>query len=389
MRNLNFFEQTTDIFSTLTVFLFGCFLIFMFASAFKATKARALGLYIWHSIFSLVYAFISLSKGADTTTYYILSKGNLANFDLGTQAIIHFTAFFSNNLALSYLGVFMVFNILGSVGLLAVDASLRHVTENKSSFVKFLALIAVLLPSMNFWTGAIGKDSIAYMSTGLLLWASIDFKRNYSLIFIAFIFMFLVRPHIAGIMAFAFTFSLLVTKVSPFKRFVFLIISLIGITVITPIVFQYAGADQVTSVESLQDFIDKRQGYNQMGGGSIDISSMSIFLKMFTFSFRPLPYEAFSLLSFISSIDNLILLVFFILSILSVLFSKRKKFSLSLSHPTENRWFLLIFSLGVMITSSLITSNLGISVRQKWMYMPILIYFIFLIMKVRWSSKAN
>ena len=151
--------------------------------------------------------------------------------------------------------------------------------------------------------------------------------------------------------------------------------------------FQYAGVDQVTSVELLQDFIDKRQGYNQMGGGSIDISSMSIFLKMFTYSFRPLPYEAFSLLSFISSIDNLILLVFFILSIFSVIFSKGKKFSLSLSHPTENRWFLLIFSLGVMITSSLITSNLGISVRQKWMYMPILIYFIFLIMKVRWSSK--
>jgi len=251
-----------------------------------------------------------------------------------------------------------------------------------------LVLIIVLLPSMNFWTGAIGKDSIAYMSTGLILWASIDFKRNFSLIFIAFVCMFVVRPHIAAVMVFAFTFSLLVIKISPFKRIFFLISSLIGIIVITPIVVQYIGADQVNSIELIQDFANKRQSYNQKGGGSIDISSMSIFHKIFTYNFRPLPYEAHNLLSFFASIDNLILFVFFFLSLISVLFSKGKKFSLGLNHPKENRVFLLIFSLGIMIIASYMTSNLGISVRQKWMYMPILLYFIFSIIKVR-GSNAN
>ena len=387
MNNIVFFDDTIDIFSTFIVFVLGGCLFNILAPSFKATKTRAFGLYIWHSIFCLVYAILSLSIIADSTTYYILSKGSLVNFELGTKATVYITAVFSNYLALSYLGVFLVFNIFGSIGLLAVDSSLRHATENKSSFVKFLALIFVLLPSMSFWTGAIGKDSIAYMSTGLILWASIDFKRNFSVIFIAFLCMLLVRPHIAAVMVFAFTFSLLVTKAPPLKRFFFLISGLISIIVITPIVVQYIGAGQVTSIELMQNFIDKRQGYNQLGGGGININSMSLFQKIFTYNFRPLPYESHSFLSFLASIDNLILLVFFSLSLISVLFSKGKKFSLGLSHTKENRFFLLIFSLGIMIIASLLTSNLGISVRQKWMYMPILLYLVFINMNVRWSKK--
>ena len=381
MNNLVFFNNTTDIFSTFTVLVLGGCLINILAHNFKATKTRALGLYVWHSIFCVIYVFISLRQPADSIAYYIKSKGSF-DFELGTYAVVYFIGFFSDTL--SYLGVFMIFNIFGSIGLIAVDASLRHVTENKSSFVKFMVLIVVLLPSMNFWTGGIGKDSIAFMSTGLLLWASINFKQNYILLFIAFVCMFLVRPHIGAIMV--FTLSLLLTKISPLKRIFFIIISIIGMIKISPIVFKYLKLDQASS---LQNYIDVRQGYNIDGGGSLDIGSLSIFNKIFTHGFRPLPYEAHNFLSFMSSIDNMLLLIVFSLSLFSALFFKGKKFSLNLSHPKENRWFLLIFSLSVMITSSMITSNLGISVRQKWMYMPILLYFMFLIMKVRWSNSSK
>lgn len=381
MNNLVFFNNTTDIFSTFTVLVLGGCLINILAHNFKATKTRALGLYVWHSIFCVIYVFISLRQPADSIAYYIKSKGSF-DFELGTYAVVYFIGFFSDTL--SYLGVFMIFNIFGSIGLIAVDASLRHVTENKSSFVKFMVLIVVLLPSMNFWTGGIGKDSIAFMSTGLLLWASINFKQNYILLFIAFVCMFLVRPHIGAIMVFTFALSLLLTKISPLKRIFFIIISIIGMIKISPIVFKYLKLDQASS---LQNYIDVRQGYNIDGGGSLDIGSLSIFNKIFTHGFRPLPYEAHNFLSFMSSIDNMLLLIVFSLSLFSALFFKGKKFSLNLSHPKENRWFLLIFSLSVMITSSMITSNLGISVRQKWMYMPILLYFMFLIMKVRLSNS--
>ena len=67
MNNLVFFDDTIDIFSTFIVFVLGGLLINKTANVFKATKTRALGLYIWHSVFCLVYAFISLSRISDST----------------------------------------------------------------------------------------------------------------------------------------------------------------------------------------------------------------------------------------------------------------------------------------------------------------------------------
>ena len=137
-----------------------------------------------------------------------------------------------------------------------------------------------------------------------------------------------------------------------------------------------------------EDFIKQRQGLNIRGfDGGIDISSMPFILKLFTYIFRPLPFEAHNFLSFLSSIDNLLILVLFILSLFSVVASRRKIFSLNDSK--ENRWFLLFFALGGITISSLITSNLGISARQKWMFLPILIYFMFLFMNVKWSDKSK
>ena len=387
MDSIIFFDHIIDIFSTFGIFLLGIILINQITNVFRATKLRAFGLYIWHSIFSIVYAFLSLTMPADTTIYYLQSLNNLPEFNLGTSAVVHLTAIFTSNLGLSYLGVFLVFNIFGTIGLLAVDASLRHATEKKSNFIKFLALLVVLLPSMNFWTSAIGKDSIAFMSTGLILWASIDLKNNLKLTVFAFIIMFIVRPHIAVLMIIAFALSLLITKIlSPLKRIFFIIISIFGSILLIPIMLQYVGLNEIISVDLVKDFISVRQGYNLLGGGGIDISTMPFIFKLFTYSFRPLPYEAHSFLSFLSSIDNLILLIILILSLFTGLISKGEKFSFSDSK--ENRWFLLIFALGVMIASSYTTSNLGISVRQKWMYMPIMLYFLFLYMKIKWSKEV-
>ena len=76
MNNLVFFNNTTDIFSTFTVLVLGGCLINILAHNFKATKTRALGLYVWHSIFCVIYAIISLRQPADSTAYYISSKGS-------------------------------------------------------------------------------------------------------------------------------------------------------------------------------------------------------------------------------------------------------------------------------------------------------------------------
>lgn len=65
-------------------------------------------------------------------------------------------------------------------------------------------------------------------------------------------------------------------------------------------------------------YIDKRESVSQTGGLAVDISSMSYPMKIFTYIFRPLPFEAHSLTVLISSIENTLLLFAFAYIIIKI-----------------------------------------------------------------------
>jgi hypothetical protein len=386
MNKLAFFNSGIDVFSTFLVFLIGAIIIISIAGVFNASRVRALGLYIWHTIFAIAYALYTKFDVADSKTYYLSSLDQLRKFRLGTIAIEHFTAIFSQGLGLSYLGLFFIFNIFGVIGLIAVDAALRHATIDKSKFVKQLALIVVLLPSINFWTSAIGKDSLSFMATCLALWSAIHLRKRYFMMMIAVLVMFIIRPHISGIMVFSLAIAIVLSGgLNYLQKIIFLALSLMGVILITPITFGYIGLGADVTVESILEVIKLRQSYNQAGGGAIDISSMGPPEQIFAYLFMPLPHQAYSFFALIASLDNLILLLVFLLFILSLL--KLKKTTILLMHPQENRWFMLIFAITTLLILAFTTANSGIAVRQKWMCMPILLYFFFLFMNIKLTYR--
>ena len=114
------------------------------------------------------------------------------------------------------------------------------------------------------------------------------------------------------------------------------------------------------------DYVEQRQAYNMHGGGAVDISSMSLPAQMFTYLFRPLPFEAHSLTSLAVSIENVALLVFFLAAITSVV--KKGRFVSGVD------WvFCTVYAVSAWVLLASTTANLGISVRQKWMFLPMLI----------------
>ena len=390
LNDISLIENIWDLISVLAVLIVGCYLILINTKYFNATKVRALSLYIWHSLFCFIYIFNTSIIGGDAIWYYTESLIQNYVFSFGTTSTLYFTTLLTVGFGLNYISTFLVSNIIGTIGLIAIDASLRHVTKNKSSFVKSLSLFIVLLPSMSYWSSAIGKDSIQFMATGLLLWSSIDFKKRNLMFLISIFIMFVVRPHVCGIAIIAFTFSIFITNSISFtKKFTYLVICLVFLLSALPSILGYVNWDfsSSISIDSLIEYIKQRQNYNLDGGGSVDIREMNLPYQLFTYLFRPLPYEAHSILALISSIDNVLLLTVFILSALSIIFLKRKNFHLN--HPTENRYFLLIFSLGLFLMLALTTANLGIAARQKWMVMPILLYFGFLFIRVSGSKKTK
>ena len=138
------------------------------------------------------------------------------------------------------------------------------------------------------------------------------------------------------------------------------------------------------------EYIEKRQTYNQSGGGGIDISTMSFPEQIWTYIFRPLPFEAHNFTSLVVSFDNLFLLFIFILFIKSFFMKSCYRDKIDF-----NIIFMIVFSLSALLILSTTTANLGISVRQKWMFLPFLIFIAFYYiggnykLKKRTSNKAQ
>jgi hypothetical protein len=191
--------------------------------------------------------------------------------------------------------------------------------------------------------------------------------------------MLLVRPHMAGLMVIALTFAVMTGKnVNMLQRIFFGSVVLVAALLMVPFALDYAGVQDV-SVQGLMSYIEQRQSYNWKGyGGGIDISSMSLPMQMFTYLFRPLPFEAHSISAFMASVDNVFLLYLFVMG----LFVKIKG---GVARPNLNFAFIWVYGGGALLILSMTTAtNLGIAMRQKWMFLP-----FFIVLFVSYIAQKN
>ncbi|MGE4534741.1 hypothetical protein [Halomonas sp.] len=363
------------VFSAWLVFMLGLLLSFLLPREFNLSKKRGVLLYAWHTIWCLIYLWYVLSDGGDALMYYSASFSGRSSFlDVGTHAVIAFTSIFTGLLGLSFLGVFLVFNIFGYIGLLAFAGALKAVTWDKSRQLRLLALVIILLPSVSFWSSAVGKDAISFMAMGLALWAAINLKQRGGMMVFAVLAMLFVRPHMAGIMVIGLSVAFtLHAKVPLGRRLLLGLLSISAAVVIIPFGLDYAGVGDNTDVEALMNYVETRQGYNQQGGGGVDISSMSLPMQMFTYMFRPLIFEARSVFQLAAAVDNIILGVLFLFGGMAI-WKGRK------SPLPDTRLFLWTYALLAWVVLAMTTANLGIAMRQKWMFAPILIYLLISVM---------
>ena len=369
--------------SALLVFMVGMLIVVRAGKSLHAKTSRAVLLYAWHSLFCVAYTMYALSNGADALVYYAKAQAGEVAFTVGTGAVVSIATIFVKGLNLSFLGACLLFNIFGSIGLLAFDASLRLATRDKSMLIRRFATLVILLPSISFWSSALGKDSLAFMAAGLVLWSAVNLKRNIWVMAGAIGIMLLVRPHIAGIMLIALTASLVVQRKIPFGQRVFLGgLALAATVAMVPFAMNYAGVGEGADAQDLVDYVEQRQSVNTQGGSSIDIASMSLPMQLYSYLFRPLPFEAGSIFALAASVDNLVLLFLFFSGVINIV--KRKP------APAGNRAFLWCYVLLTWVILSITTANLGISVRQKWMFAPMLVYlFISLLGKAKQAKTIK
>ncbi|MFB8828533.1 hypothetical protein ACE0DR_02290 [Azotobacter sp. CWF10] len=208
--------------SAILIFLVGALLVVWTSRHVRTGIGRGLTLYVWHTLFCLVYAWYTLNYGGDAISYYRAARSGAPEFHVGTYGVIYLTHLLIKYLGLSLLGAFLVYNIFGSLGLLAFDASLRAVTHGKRRLYRRLATLIVFLPSVSFWTSGIGKDALSFLATGLALWAALDLQRRTPLVGITVAILLLVRPHMAGMLIMGLSLALLLHPKTSLARRVLL-----------------------------------------------------------------------------------------------------------------------------------------------------------------------
>ena len=167
-------ETPYDAIVTFFVFNFGLVLSLLLSKWLKISTKMGVFLYIWHTVFSFIYFNYILNYGGDAFDYYLKSltidnNETLQGYYLGSGMIVRLVEPFSSLLTMPFIAVNLLFNIFGSIGLLAFYASLMYAVGDRGKYGKILARIIVLLPSISYWTSAVGKDSLFFMGVGLLL----------------------------------------------------------------------------------------------------------------------------------------------------------------------------------------------------------------------------
>ena len=376
----------------LSLLIFIILNIFFFRILFiklEISLIRGYLIFAWHSFFSLIFVWYSLTYVADSLSYYEEAVyGNILLDQTKTiLAIVYINKILVNYFNLAYLGVFLFYNIIGTIAILLIDSSLSLYIKTKNKFIFIVKNLIVFSPSLHFWSANIGKDAFGMFSVSCILWLY-AYNKNKLWYILPTVTLFLFRPQHFAIFSLAALLTFIFLKPKNLKGsvqdsilikvLIFIIFSIIayhnrneilalariGITIdsffsLFTFDFYTELSERLKTRQSLPDYL---------GGGHIDFSKIYLLTGTFTYVFRPLPYEVTNLFMFAASVENSIFLSLTIFSIYcfcyNPVFDNRKIF------------YLFIF-LTSIIPVSVLTPNFGIAARQKWLILlPMLIFFV-------------
>jgi hypothetical protein len=367
MAELGFANGVWQVLTNFIAFGLGFLIVLMQWYVLRLPRGLATLYYLWHTVFCIIYFYFSLNNVADATSYYQGAFEQLNSFRPGTTFIVILTSVFAYGLGMSYFGCFLIYNLFGFIGMLAFAAALREVSQNKAKVWQSFVLVLPLLPGVSFWSGMVGKDALSFLSAGLACWAILDIRRRLPAAIIGAIALFLVRPHIAGLLLGAYGLStLFFLRTGLMQKSILTAFAVVGFVLVAFFTIDFIGLGDVTSTSDVADYIERRQGTNLGGGSSFDLASLSIPMRLFTYAFRPLFFDAPNLLGIAVSFENLLLLILVPFGLYNFAFSKADAPRVAVTF-----WFLFAMFGWVLLANT--TANLGLANRQKWMFLPMLL----------------
>lgn len=240
-------------------------------------------------------------------------------------------------------------------------------------------LLVVLLPSILYWSSAIGKDALTQLFIGISAYGFAKLVRrvDFSAILISIVGIAgigAVRPHVGGLLATSMLVPFALGKikggwVNTSAKFLLLPVLVAGTVYMVSEAGSFVGMERL-DFQSAQNNIDLQSKDNQSGGSSINpgVSLPRRIAEAPFLIFRPFPWEANSMMAALSALEGIVLFIL----------AYRARWDL---WDLARRWreayvgFLLLFSLEFCVIFSAASGNLGSLAREKVMLLPLALMF--------------
>ena len=333
-------------------------------------------LFGYHYLFFFVYYLYAIYNPSDSHAYF--SRPQLA-FSWGetfgtSTTFIDFISFpFINYLGFNYEMMMVLYAWFGFLGFLYAYLFFRENIPLKVkvfSSIDFLSLI-LFLPNMHFWTASLGKGAPIFMGLMMFTYALKYLKKRWITLLFASLIIYFIRPHVFLFVAVGTVLGYMTgrEKISFGKKVLIYIAMIGGLMLVQDQILGMAGLNNSEDiVQDFENFSNTRANELSDSGSGVNMASYPLPLKLFTFWFRPLFFDAPGVLGLIVSIENLIYLLLF-LKIFQKGFIKFLRRS-----PVSVKMSATVFFLS-SLAMTFVMSNLGIIMRQKSMVM----YFLFFV----------
>ncbi len=342
-------------------------------------------LFAYHLFFLGIYYTYALYNNSDSRRYFFRpAREGWDWFDFfGTSTtFIDFISYpFIQFFGFNYEMMMVLFTWFGYLGFVYAYLFFRENIPLKITVFKNFDLLTLILffPNMHFWTASLGKGAPIFL--GLMMFAYAIKKPKYRLVplILGSLLIYYIRPHVFMFVAVGTVLGYMSGKEKiSFGKKLFIYISLIGgLILVQDTILGVAGLEGSEDlVEGFEDFSADRSDSLSSSGSGVNMANYPLPLKLFTFWFRPLFFDAPGILGLITSVENLMYLLLFVKIL-------KKDFITFIKNSTVVvKMSLVVFFLS-SFAMTFVMSNLGIIMRQKSMVM----YFAFFVIYYYLAQK--
>jgi hypothetical protein len=268
----------------------------------------------------MFFTWYILNFGGDSQGYWrfgmqqVVIRGEvtwLSYFGEGTKFILWLCYFPSQVLGLSYLTGNILFGFLGFMGIRYIFVMVADLFPANHSILNIPLFPTVFyFLNLHFWSAGVGKDTICFWGIAWFLFAIQKYKDRWWQAVFALFFVYMSRPHIGFALLAGSGIAILVgSEIKPAVKILLSSIALIGVVYLSSSTLEALKIEEF-SFESLGDLAGQKVGnLNKSSVGSgVDLASYSWPMKLFTYMFRPLFFDAHNFVAFFSSFENLLYL---------------------------------------------------------------------------------